>query len=73
MLHSQLDTSLAFKCYFFYNWPEEIDVVGNIVTDNGDTIIIGTSMQVQYNYVSPKWTLFLENAFIHMSRPFALS
>ena len=37
VLHFQLDTSLAFKCIVFlsfcrdkYNWPEEIDIVGDI-------------------------------------------
>ena len=41
MLHSQLDTSLAFKCIFFLFFlsagintigPEETDVAGDIVT-----------------------------------------
>ena len=45
MLHSQLETSLAFKCILFlfssffcrdkYNWPEEIDVAGDIVVGQG--------------------------------------
>ena len=29
----------------------------------GDAIIRGTGMQIQYSYVTPKWTLFLENIF----------
>ena len=64
VLHSQLDISLAFKCIFFlsfcrdkYNWPEEIDVVGDILwLDTGDR---GTGMQIQYNYV-------LEIYFMHI-------
>ena len=32
--------------------------------DSGDTIIIrGTGMQIQYNCVTPNWTLFLDNVF----------
>ena len=32
--------------------------------DSGDTIIIGgTGTQIQYNYVTLNWTLFLENVF----------
>ena len=42
--------------------------------DNVDTR--GTGMQIQYNYVTPNWTSFLEmffNYFMHMSRHFASS
>ena len=31
--------------------------------DGGDTIIRGTGTQNRYNYVTPNWTLFLENVF----------
>ena len=31
--------------------------------DSGDTIIRGTGMQNQYNYVTLNWKLFLENVF----------
>ena len=32
--------------------------------DSGDTIIIReTGMQIQYNCVTPNWTLFLDNVF----------
>ena len=31
--------------------------------DSGDTIIRGTGMQIQYNYVTLNRALFLENAF----------
>ena len=42
--------------------------------DSGDTIIRGTGMQIQYNYVTMNRALFLDNFFdyfMHMSRPFA--
>ena len=45
--------------------------------DSGDTIIIGrTGTQIQYNCVTPNWTLFLDNVFqllMHMCTPFAPS
>ena len=31
--------------------------------DSGDTIIRGTGIQIQYNYVTPNRTVFLENVF----------
>ena len=70
VLHSQLDTSLAFRCIFFlsfcrdkYNWPEKIRCCGRYLwLNSGDIIIRGTGMQIQYNYVLNR-ALFLENVF----------
>ena len=38
--------------------------------DGGDTIIGGTGMQNQYNYVTLNWTLFLQHVFMPMCRHF---
>ena len=79
VLHSQLDTSLAFKCIFFffsfcrdkYNWAEEIDVAGDIVAGQW-----GHNYQRNW-YADPEPDIILGmffNYFMHiMSRHFAPS